>query len=135
MGNPYYWLKKRWYRRQAIRAIWFLRYVDRTVHGLGWSRPKVRQFWEDFTKHPEARKKALNEISVINKITIREQKRSRMERQLELAFMANQRLQLELNKALARCAQYTSPGDNFGVTGPTGPHDMTKEEHHEVPVV
>jgi hypothetical protein len=128
MGNPYYWLKKRWYRRQVIRAIWFLRYTDRLVHSLGWNRPKVRQFWEDFAKHPEARRKALNEIAVINKIKIREQRRGRMERQLEIMMVSNQKLQLELNKASAMLAQVPKP-EPMTAGGPA------QEETHEVPSV
>ena len=113
MVKPYYWLKMRWYRRQAARAIWFLRYLDRTIHGMGWGREKCRQFWVDFNKNPEARRKALNEIAVINKITIRERRRNRMERATDQLWAANQKLQVELNKALAKCAQYTKPeGEN-----------------------
>jgi len=126
MGNPYYWLKKRWYRRQAARAIWFLRYLDKTIQGMGWGREKCRQFWLDFYKYPEARRKAMNDLAVINKITIREARHSRMERTIDWLKLSNQKLQIELNKANAKCAQYTQPNEDPGAP---------KEETHEVPII
>jgi hypothetical protein len=136
MTSLYHRLKMRWYRRQTARAIWFLRYTDRLIHSLGWSRPTVRQFWEDFVKHPEARNQALNQVAVINKIRIKVEKRSRLEQKFEELMAANKKVQEALYKANVQLSQHTSWGDNIGATGPSGPYDMTKvEASHEVPTV
>jgi hypothetical protein len=132
-SNPYYWLKKRWYHHQAVRAIWFLRYLDRTIHSMGWGHAMVRQFWVNFNKYPEARRLALNKIAVINKITIREQKRSRMERTVDGLLSANQKLQLELNKASAELARRPNVADD--IMSAMDKPGQAQENNHEVPSV
>jgi hypothetical protein len=126
MIGPWKRIKMAWYKRQAKRAIWFLRYLDRTIQGMGWGREKCRQFWLDFYKYPEARRKAMNDLAVINKIKIKELRHSRMEKTIDWLKLSNQKLQIELNKALAKCAQYTQPGEDPGAP---------KEETHEVPII
>lgn len=98
-------MKKRWYRRQAKRATWFLRYVDLTIHSLGWNRPKIRKFWEDFTKHPQARAMALDQMAIINKIAIKRAGTTRRERAFDQVVALNRKLQLELNAVNAKLAQ------------------------------
>lgn len=127
MDNPYRWLKKRWYRRQARRAIWFLRYLDRMLHNMGWGRPQVRRFWEDFIKHPMARRVTLNQLAVVNKITIREERRMKVEQELERYMAISQKLQQDLNAANAKLAQFKPADEVPTVTGP--------EVAHEVPTV
>lgn len=139
MGNPYRWLKKRWYRRQAKRAIWFLRYVDRMTHGAGWNRAQRKKFWDDFIKFPGAREATLNQLSVINHIKIRELRRTNAERTADAAVEQLNRitrdyLKLKMEHAQCRRPEDVIPADGAvpveEATGPTGPH--LEEAQHEV---
>jgi hypothetical protein len=122
------WIKKRWYRRQARRAIWFLRYLDRCLAEVGMGRAKAKQFWEDFYKHPQARMMALDQLAVLNKIKIRRANETKMGKLAQSVLAANRRLEAEvrdlreLNKANAKLAQHTSPGDDPGT-----PKEVTRE--------
>ena len=109
MDNPYRWLKRRWYRRQARRAIWFLRYIDRTFRDHGMTRVQARGFWGDFIKHPEVRHATLNQFAVLNKVKIRAERKLRAEQRLEQALVAIQKLNKDLTAVRAEHAQCRRP--------------------------
>jgi hypothetical protein len=82
MTGPWGKIKQIWYRRQAKRALWFMRYMDRVMHEVGLTRGEIRKAWRDFTDHPMARRVILDRMAVINKITIKRQNRTRLQRAL-----------------------------------------------------
>jgi hypothetical protein len=55
-----------------------------------------KRFWEDFHKHPQARMMALDQLAVINKITIRRANETKMSKLVQSVLAANHRLEKEV---------------------------------------
>lgn len=76
MIGPWKRIKMAWYKRQAKRAILFLRYYDRVMHDAGMSRAEVKRAWDDFRSSPYNRMSTLYQIARMNKIKIKRAKRA-----------------------------------------------------------
>lgn len=99
MIGPWKRLKIVWYRHQAKRAIWFMRYIDVMAHSVGWNRTKIRQMWRDFLEKPATRQATLDQLAVVNKITIKRAKRSRLQMSADIMYGKLARASFE-NQAL-----------------------------------
>lgn len=130
MTGPILWIKKRWYRRQAKRALWFMRYMDLVAHGAGWGRTKTRQMWRDFAEHPWARFQILDKLAAANKVEIRRARKLLAEKRLEDMSIKYHVAMAELRKAKAEAqAAAGKPAEVVEAIVPKA------EEIHEVPAV
>jgi DNA repair exonuclease SbcCD ATPase subunit len=112
MIGPWKRIKMAWYKREAKRAIPFLRYYDRVMHDSGMSRAEIKQAWGDFRSSPYNRMSILYQIARMNKIKIRMAKRKSYEKALaELESMYRKtkgeydKLKADHDKCAAKAAE------------------------------
>jgi hypothetical protein len=109
LTGPWLFLKKRWYRRQAKRAIWFLRYMDRVLHESGISRADIRTAWKDFHGSVYFRQQMLDHFAVLNKIKIRRANKTRLQKLHESLLERYSKLMSEnvgLRKRVTKLEEY-----------------------------
>lgn len=105
MIGPWKRLKVSWYRRKARGVIWFMRYIDVTVHMAGFNRSKIRQMWRDFIDHPATRSRVLDELAVVNKIRIKRERRSRLQMSMDNLYAKYIRAERELAEMRERAGE------------------------------
>lgn len=105
MIGPIKRLKIAWYKHQATRAIWFLRYIDTIAHSVGWNRTQVRQMWRDLVERPHVRQTILDQLAVANGIKVMRANRSKLQISHDILYGKLVRLHFENERLKERLGE------------------------------